>query len=312
MIQMVFLAVPVFMASPAFAFPVTVESCGRPVTVDEPPSRAVSHGSNLTEIMLALGLEDRMLGFMGQGERLRASTAEHFPAIERLREVQRNQASLEIFLEEEVDFYFAGWSYGMRVGGEVTPDSLGRYGIPVYELSESCVRLGQQTRPTFEYLYRDLENLGAIFGITDRSEALVAEYRERIETVREAVEGRERPTVFLYEEGQRVTISAGGYSMPQAIMEAAGAINIMEDIDSSWIRVDWETVVDRDPEAIILLDTGREPVERQIEFLKSRAAFADIDAVRNDRFIVLGYDELTPGPRNIDATEKLAEFLHGG
>lgn len=297
--------------APAAAFPVTVESCGRQVTVDAAPQRAISFGSNLTEIMLALGLEDRMLGFAGQGERLRATAAADFPAVASLRELQRGHPSLELFLEEEIDFYFAGWSYGMRVGGEVTPETLGRYGVPVYELSESCIRLGQYNKPSFEYLYRDLENLGAIFGVAPRAKALVASYRQRIEAVIAAAAGRERPTVFIYEEGQRVTTSAGGYSMPQAIIEAAGGLNIMADVESSWIRADWETVVERNPQVIVLVDVGRDTADQQIAFLNSRPAFANIDAVRDGRFIVLTYDELTPGPRNIEAAEKLGRFLHG-
>jgi iron complex transport system substrate-binding protein len=40
--------------------------------------------------------------------------------------------------------------------------------------------------------------------------------------------------------------------------------------------------------------------------MMSNPAFADIDAVRNDRFVVLEYVEATPGPRNIEAVKTLA------
>ncbi|TKT75082.1 ABC transporter substrate-binding protein [Aquamicrobium sp. LC103] len=310
----VFLSMPALLvaaALPAAAFPVTVESCGRQMTVEAPPQHAVSYGSNLTEIMLALGLEDSMAGFVGQGDRLRASAVADFPAVAGLRELQRSYPSLEIFLEEEIDFYFAGWSYGMRVGGEVTPETLGAYGISVYELSESCVRLGQENPPTFDYLYRDLENLAAIFGVPERAAALVADYKERMATVQATIDGKERPTVFVYDSGERVATSAGGFSMPQAIIDAAGGVNIFEDSASSWIRIDWETMVDRNPSAIVIVDYGEVTAEEKIAFLKRMPAFADVNAIRNEQFLVLGYDDLTPGPRNISAAERLAEFLHG-
>jgi iron complex transport system substrate-binding protein len=35
-------------------------------------------------------------------------------------------------------------------------------------------------------------------------------------------------------------------------------------------------------------------------------AFADLDAVKNDRFVVLEYVAATPGPRNITAIKTLA------
>lgn len=296
---------------PAAAFPVTVESCGRQVSVEAPPRRAVSYGSNLTEIMLALGLESRMAGFIGQGDRLRASAADDFPAVSSLDELQRSYPPLELFLDRDIDFYFAGWSYGMRVGGEVTPDSLGAYGIPVYELSESCIRLGQTNPPTFEYLYRDLENLAVIFGVPERAASLVAGFRQRIAAVQAAVNGKERPDVFIYDSGERAPFTAGGYSMPQAIIDTAGGSNIFADISSSWVRVDWETVADRNPSAIVIVDYGEVTAEEKIAFLKRMPALAHVNAIRDGRFLILTYDDLTPGPRNIQATERLAEFFHG-
>lgn len=290
-------------------FPVTVASCDRQVDVTAPPERAIAHGSNLVEIMLALGLEDRMLGYSGRIERVQAAT-DLFPAAASLRALQRDNPTLELLLEEEVDFYFAGWSYGMRVGGEVTPDSLARYDIPVYELSESCIRLGQKNRPGFDYLFRDLENLAAIFGVPGRAERLIADYRARLDRVGMQVAGKNsRPRIFIYDSGDKVPMTAGGYAMPQAIMEAAGGSNIAEDIESSWVRIDWETVVERDPEVVVIVDYGEVTAEEKIAFMKDHPAFAHVAAVRDDRFLVLGYDDLTPGPRNIHAVERLAGFL---
>jgi iron complex transport system substrate-binding protein len=45
--------------------------------------------------------------------------------------------------------------------------------------------------------------------------------------------------------------------------------------------------------------------------MKGNPAFADIDAVKNDRFVVLEYVEATPGPRNIRAVEKLVAGFAG-
>ena len=52
-------------AMPAFAYPVTVKSCNREVTFDAAPKRAISNDVNLTEMMLALGLQDHMVGYTG-------------------------------------------------------------------------------------------------------------------------------------------------------------------------------------------------------------------------------------------------------
>ena len=311
-VRIVAFAVAAAVSSAASAFPVTVESCGRPVTVKAAPARAVSFGSNLTEMMLALDLTDRMAGFIGQGARLRTTAVDLFPKIASLRELQSRYPTREVFLEEAVDFYFAGWSYGMRSGGETTPDTLGRLGVPVYELTESCIRIGRRVKPTLDFLYRDLLNLGRIFGVEERAEALVAGYRARIAAVADRVaNATARPQVFLLDSAGPVAGTAGGYAMPTALIEAAGGRNLADDLVGNWTRIDWETVIERDPDAILVLDFGGSDPEQKLAYMRSRPALRNLRALKQNRVLVLGYDDLTPGPRNISAVEAIAEFLHG-
>jgi len=302
-----------FAASPLAAqtFPITVTSCDRQVEISTPPKRALVHGSNLIEMMLALGLEDQMIGYSGRIEM--EETLPIFPAAADLRHISRTAPTLETFLEANADFYFAGWSYGLRVGGEVSPERLSRYGIPLYELSESCVRLGQQTLPSFNYLFRDLHNLAAIFGVSERANTLIAKYQLRLAIAAKQVPlNTPRPRIFVYDSGEKVPFTAGGFAMPQAIIEASGGTNIAADIENSWVRMDWETVAARDPQVIIIVDYGEVSAEDKIQYMKQHPAFSHIAAVRNDRFLVLSYDELTPGPRNVNAVERLTEYLHNG
>ncbi|MGV2980490.1 ABC transporter substrate-binding protein [Camelimonas sp. ID_303_24] len=295
----------------AQAEPVTVRSCDRTLTVTRPPQRAVSYDSNLTEMMLALDLTDRMAGYIGHKERLRASALDLFPKAAQLRQIQRGYPNRETLLAEDVDFYFAGWSYGMRVGGEVTPEKLARLGIPVYELTESCVRIGRREKPTLDFLYRDLLNLGRIFGVAARAEALVAGYRRRIDAVSRRIAGQPRPVIFLFDSPGRMAGTAGAHSMPTALVEAAGGRNMADDIPGNWTRMSWERVIAHDPDAIIMMDFGPGDVQRKRDFLASRPGLRDLRAFRQGRILTLGYNELTPGPRNVTAVEKIAEFLHG-
>lgn len=311
------LAALAFLAAPALAggagpagFPVTVRSCDRDVTVAAPPERAISHGTNLTEMMLALGLEARMRGYMGRELRPEGAADAPGAAGARLDRLQTGYATLENLLETGADFLFAGWSYGMRVGGDVTPASLGRYAIPVYELSESCIRLGKVVEPTFDYLFRDIRNLGAIFGVSARAGTLIETWKQRLATVERRVAGKPRPRVFIYDSGNKIAGTAGKYAMPQAIINAAGGVNIAGDIPSSWTRMAWETVVERAPEAIVIVDYSETTAAQKMAFLRSNPAFRTVPAIRDQRFLVLSYDSMTPGPRNVDAVEKLAAFLH--
>jgi iron complex transport system substrate-binding protein len=54
-----------FPATQALAFPVTVDSCGTPLTFEVAPKRAVIHDLNMTEMAFALGLQPSIVGLTG-------------------------------------------------------------------------------------------------------------------------------------------------------------------------------------------------------------------------------------------------------
>jgi iron complex transport system substrate-binding protein len=304
------LATLLLTATPALSFPVTVKSCNREVTFDAAPARAIANDVNLIEMMLALGLHDRMVGYTGVSgwktldEELRAGIAE-------LPELSAQYPTREVLAGAEPDFFFAGWNYGMKVGGEVTPETLEPLGIRTYELTESCIFVGPKAKSSMQDMYNDLLNLGAIFGIEDRAEALVEGYKARLAEITAKVDRSSPLRVFVYDSGEEAPFTAGAYAMPTALIEAAGGRNIMDDLDKSWATVAWEPVVERNPEVIVIVNYGDVTAEQKIAFLEGNPAFANIDAVKNDRYVVLEYVEATPGPRNIRAVEKLVSGFWG-
>lgn len=292
----------------AFAYPVTVKSCNRDVTFDAAPTRAVSNDVNLTEMMLVLGLTDHMAGYTGVSG-WKTLDPEMREGVKELPELAEKYPTKEVLLGAEADFYFAGWNYGMKVGGEVTPDTLAPFGIKVYELTESCIHIGPKEKISMADMYNDLLNLGTIFGVEDKAKALVAGYEAKLAEVTARVKesGKEPLRVFVYDSGEDTPFTAGRYAMPTALIEAAGGHNIMDDLDKSWATVAWEPVIERNPEVVVIVNYGQVTAEQKIAFMKSNPAFASIDAVKNDRFVVLEYVEATPGPRNIRAVEKLVD-----
>jgi iron complex transport system substrate-binding protein len=297
-------------ATTALAYPVTVKSCDREVTFDAAPTRAVSHDVNLTEMMLVLGLGDRMVGYTGISgwktldEEMRAGVAE-------LPELSARYPTKEVLAGAEPDFFFAGWNYGMKVGGEVTPETLEPLGIKTYELTESCIHVGPKARSSMDDMYTDILNLGAIFGVETKAQELVAGWQARLAEVTAGVDRSAPLRVFVYDSGEEAPFTAGAYAMPTALIEAAGGVNIMNDLEKSWGEIGWEPVVERNPEVVVIVNYGDVTAEQKIAFMKENPAFASIDAVKNDRFVVLEYVEATPGPRNIKAVEKLVAGFWG-
>jgi len=290
---------------------VTVKSCGRDVTFDAAPTAAVSNDVNLTEMMLVLGLSDRMVGYTGISgwktldEEMRAGVAE-------LPELSSKYPSKEVLIGADADFYFAGWNYGMKVGGEVTPETLAPFGINVYELTESCIHVGGKAKASLDDMYNDLLNLGRIFAVEDTAYDLVAAYKLELDRIAISRPESETPLkVFVYDSGEDKPFTAGRYAMPTALIEAAGGVNILEDFEKSWATTDWETVVDRNPDVVVIVNYGEVTAEQKRDFMRNNPALAGIGAVKNDRFVVLDYVEATPGPRNIRAVRKLADGFWG-
>ncbi|MEP4197009.1 MAG: ABC transporter substrate-binding protein [Aliishimia sp.] len=288
----------------------TVQSCDRTVTFDTPPQRAISNDVNLTEMMLVLGLADSMVGYTGISgwktldEDMRAG-------VEELPELSAKYPSKEVLVGADADFFFAGWNYGMKVGGEVTPESLEPFGIQVYELTESCTHIMEKGRSSMDDMYADLTNLGAIFGIENKAAALIDSYKADLTSFSETLDAGDPLRVFVYDSGEDAPFTAGLYAMPTALIEAAGGINVMDDFEKSWGTVTWEEVVERNPEVIVIVNYGEVTAEQKREYMMSNPAFADLDAVKNDRFVTLEYVEATPGPRNIQAIKTLAKAFWG-
>ena len=285
---------------------VSVDSCNRTVSFDSPPQRAISNDVNLTEMMLVLGLSDKMVGYTGISG-WKTLDEEMRLGVKQLPELSPKYPTKEVLVGADADFFFAGWNYGMKVGGEVTPETLKPFGINVYELTESCIHIMTKKKVSMDDMYNDLLNLGLIFQIENRAKKLVDAYRSDLKKFTQKLESIPAKKVFVYDSGEDTPFTAGRYAMPTALIEAAGGINIMDDFQKSWGTVTWEEVIDRNPEVVVIVNYGKVTAEQKRKFMMSNPAFANIDAVKNDRFVTLEYVEATPGPRNIKAIKKLAK-----
>ena len=94
--------------------------------------------------------------------------------------------TLETLIAAKTDFFFAGWNYGMKIGGEVTPKkTLKPYGIDTLVLSESCIHSSKQkTSASMALLFDDITKLGIIFDKQDKAVSLINEWKIQIAKVK--------------------------------------------------------------------------------------------------------------------------------
>ncbi len=302
---------PAAVASPpsVAAAPLTVPVCGTPVTYTAVPQRAVTHGINITEMFLALGLADRLVGYGGLRDIRRLPPALQ-AQLAQVPDLSNQGMNLETLLNAQPDFVFTGWAYGFR-DGQVTPQGLAELGIPSYVLSESCIRKVARERVSLEDTFDDFLNLGRIFDIADRAQALVDGQRAELRRIAEALQGeKRRPKVFVYDSGEDIPVTTGRYAMPQAMVEAAGGSNIFDDLSSSWMRGNWEDVIERNPDWIVIVDNDQPTPGGKQKFLLDKPELAQVTAIREHNFVLLDFAEATPGPRNVTAVRRLAHALH--
>ncbi|MEU7528696.1 ABC transporter substrate-binding protein [Saccharothrix sp. NPDC042600] len=296
---------------------VTVENCGQKVTYDRTPAKVVTNDTGITELMFALGLTDRMAGYVvgdsQQGDIASSPWKDDYAKVPKLSE----EISKEVVQGAGADLVFAGWNYGFSESTGFTPDALKQLGIATYQLTEACRNgIGKQRgiMPPLEALYTDLENLGAIFKVEDRADALVAQYRKQVADAEKLVSGKPRPKVFLYDSGMDQPFTAGKNAAPQDVIGKSGGDNIFGDLDDSWTTVGWEAVVARAPEVVLIndyADGDATTPEQKRAFLESYAPLKETPAIKDKRFFVLPYAALVESPRNPAAIEAFARYLAG-
>ncbi|QIL71600.1 ABC transporter substrate-binding protein [Diaphorobacter sp. HDW4B] len=291
------------------AQPLVVEVCGKPVTYTRVPQRAVTHDVNITEMFLYLGLGSKLVGYSGI-----SATKEIAPRyraqLASVPDLSKKDMNLESMLGVRADFVFAGWSYGFRQGG-VTPDLLKRYGVDSYLLRESCIHVEKRERVSLADGLIDMRNVARIFDVEKENAPRLQALESRIDTLAQRMKGvQQRPRVFVYDSGQRLPVTAGRFGMPHALIEAAGGENIFADIATNWPTGNWEDVIARDPEWIVIVDYDQPDAQGKIDFLLHKKELAQVEAIRKKRFFVMTYSDATPSPGNVDMAEALARKLH--
>jgi iron complex transport system substrate-binding protein len=303
-------------AGTSAAYPVTVSSCGVPVTYKSAPKRAVSNDINTTEDMLALGLESHMVGdFAAVGDGpvdQPAIPPEYQAGFKKVRDVSPdNYFTLEQLVALHPDFLFAGWNYGLQTGTNLTPTYLGKFGIKTLVLTESCAHVQPGTNSiSINETYQDLRNLGEIFNVRARAQQVIAGMQAQVAAARAKIAGLKPVKVFDYDSGEAAPVTGPGLSMPTALISLGGGTNIFASLMQSWTSVSWEQVVAAQPQCIIINDYSTPTVAQKEKFLETFTDSKNLPAVKNRCFLPLSYDEVTPSPRNAEAVVAIARWLH--
>jgi iron complex transport system substrate-binding protein len=288
----------------------TVQRCGEPVEYTT-PERAVVYEGGSADKMFALGLTDRVHGYVMPPANPPVSESPWAEEYEKVEFLSDDLLNRELVVDANADFVVAGWNSGFSDERGITPEILDTLGIQSFMHAESCFNYPgvPEEHTPFDGLYTDIERLGQIFDVEDRAQNLVEGYRERVAAVQEQAPDGDPVPVFLYDFGTDKPYTAAAQVPPNDIIRFAGGENIFGDVDERWTETTWEAVVEAEPEIIIILEYQDQPAEEKIQFLKENPVTAKLPAVQEENFFVLDYNEAISGPRNIDGLEKFAQYV---
>lgn len=282
--------------------PVTVDNCGVKVTFDAPPERVVTIKSTSTEMLLALGLGDRIVGTAFQDGPVPeqwADEAEDLPVL------AERVPSEEVVLEAEPDLVYAGWESNFSADGAGERADLKKLGVNTYVSPSACQSKNQPKKLTFDDIFSDIEEIAAIFGV-DATDLIAQQQRTLDNLAYAAGAGK---TALWYSSGSDVPYVGAGIGAPQLIMESVGLENIASGLKQTWAPYSWEAVVDADPDYIILIDSAWNSADHKIEVLEGNPATAKLTAVKEGKYLILPFAASEAGVRSVEAAAELAYQL---
>lgn len=306
-------------SAPAFAaaesstsYPLTLENCGAEVSFPAAPQRVVSLNQSTTEILIRMGVSDRMVGTGYEIDQVPEDIAEQYGAIP-LLSAHGQEIKHESLLSVQPDFVYGAYASFFTREQSGSRDELHRLDVPTYLTEFDCTYHSVVSDVSFDLLFDEYRNLATIFDVPSRGEAMVAEQQAIVDdgvSTAQSIEGT--PTVmWFYSTYAGTPWAAGPGGLPQYVSDLVGVENIFDDASTKWPEVSWDEVAARNPDIIVLADLTRgEPgdtAQEKLDLLKSDPLTSQLDAVRNDRFIVIPGRYMDPSAATVYAVPALAE-----
>lgn len=268
-------------------------------TYEEAPQRVVSLASPATEMLLALGLEDRIVGYAMQDNEIPEQYKAAFDSLYCITEDWTVSKEMILALEPDFMMFWNG-------SADYDYEFLSANSISTYTMTSDV------DGANIESVYTDFTNMGKIFGKEDRATEIISQMKAKIDPVLQRTDDL-APVSVAYVDAYSTdeAVFTAGNALVADIFRAAGGENVMNHTVDSWMNVSWEEMAAADPEWIVIgVYVGVEDADYWIEFLENHPAMKETNAVQNDRYIIVGLADLTVGERIADTVGLLASYFH--
>lgn len=309
----------------ATQYPLTIENCGQKVTFTKAPERAVGLGQNSAEVMLLLGLEDKMFGTAFWPNRVMPQLE---AANSKVKLLTVEFPTFEAILAENPDFVAAMLPSLIGPSSKVAKrEDFEKVDVNTYLAPSSCVaegaakdKYGYGNRDhlwNVEILYQEIDELAKIFDVDDRGQAVIADLKKREEALRalKPKDGKKLTYLFWFsspnpsgDAGLAGKNGASGY-----IANLLGGESAVT-TEAEWPTLGWESIIALNPDVIVAgsLDRNRwemDKAEAKLKFLNTDPAVSQMPAVKNKAVVVIDAQAMNPTVRTIYGAEQAADQL---
>ncbi|MGO1162567.1 ABC transporter substrate-binding protein [Brucella pseudogrignonensis] len=322
-----FAAALAYQINPTFAaptsFPLTLENCGAKVTFAKAPERAIGLGQNSAEILLLLGLENKMAGTAFWPSKV---LPELETANAKVKLLTVEFPTFESILAENPDFVAAALPTLVGPSSKVAKrEDFDKVGVPTYLSPSTCLSTAQVKDEygsrdklwNMDLLYKEIDELSQIFDVADRGQALIAAFKARESKLRSSVTTSDKKLSYVFwfssQSPSADAYLGGGNGASSFIADVLGGENAIK-AEAEWPTLGWESIIAANPDVIVVanLDRNRwelDKPEAKIQFLNSDPAASQMPAVKNKAIVVMDGQAMNPTIRTIYGAEQVAEQL---
>lgn len=260
--------------------------------------RAVSTSQFATEILLSIGAEDQMIGTAFLDDEILPELKEKY---EKIPILSNKAPTKELFYSLNPNFLI-GWK------SIATKKYLGT----LEELNENGIEVNftkSQDSKNIDDIYSDIMYLGEKFSVEINAKNLVERLKVEIKKIENKNINR-AVKVFAYDSQENIPYTIGGSGIANQMIEIAGGKNIFADSNFSFGAGNWENILEKNPDIIIIVDYGDNSYQDKIKFLKERSPISELKAVKENKFVRVPLSYLSAGVRVAEGIKLMSQKFY--
>jgi iron complex transport system substrate-binding protein len=274
------------------------------VEVKKVPQKAVLFSHFMTEMLLALGLEDKIVLGTTEGEIL----PEFKKAYDKVpNKIIGHHAIMtkEAFLLLNPDFV-SGWDEAVRAEATGTAEEI--YSKGIYPFTVKSVRNNE----TLDTVYEDFLTLGKIFAVEAKAEEVVNKMKDKLAKAQASFvikPENEKKKVLVFSSVENGIYVSGGLTTD--LIKRAGGKNVYEELGADHELVSFESLIHRNPDIIFIAHMAEGlTYDQKVDFLKKHPALKNLPAVKTNNIHKIALEDISPGVRNTDFIIKMNQLMY--